>query len=669
MKLRIHHFFSFFLFIVLINTQIDSCANKSICTTKNNTSLLYRSQSLHGARKVSGEVPASEHIFIADTDEWNSFLSITLAGQKTVNSNAITHNLFGEPYLNTSYSKKNNPDKPYLKIQGSRLADRDPYAIRADDLYLSDEFNGTLSFNPTISNFLADFNVYIGFDELIQGLYCRFYTTFVHSRWNLQAHEKIISNNAQSIHTVAGGRFSPAPLSRDNTLNSALDFFSGNMPNNKLNPPQTAVIGNISKSPFTLIRDSLSHHKIIGNANQNNSCMNTCNTDMTANGFADVRAEFGWNFLQNDNYHLGFYLAGAAPTGNRPPSAFLFSPVIGNYKHWEVGCGLTAHWLFWKSAHENQHIGIYTDIVATHLFKAKESLVFDLKDKPLSRYMLASKHIAVQNGGPNQISSTLEQKTDNDSIPVSFLSLSEFTPLANLTAQNVNVSVNAQTDLTAWINYTFYGISLDLGYNLWFSTGRHIESSVLCDSRLASEKTWALHGDAQTFGYFPVNKDVDNPEAPDNPSSTSATKAIIMAATESKATLTAGAQVPQLTPQSTPSLNYGVLNYGVDNAQYAKAQDDSGHAKYLVNFANRETEFEPINQIKLSATPIFLTPQDLAIPKNHCAISHSIFGSIGYTADCEGMAPYFGVGGQAEFGSGAAVSQWNAWFKFGVSFN
>ncbi len=676
-KLRVYHIYHFLSLFLCITTSLfihtitqknrPPAIHKSTFKSTNtcrptDAPLLLRSQSFHGTRKVSGELPGSEHIFISDIDEWNSFVSITLAGQKTMDNDTIIHNLFGGPYLKKPYATKNNFCRPYLKIQGSRLVDRDPYALRADDLYLSDEFNGTLSFNPTISHFLADFNLYIGFDELVHGLYCRLYTTFAHTRSNLHAHEKIISTNTQSVHAVTGGRFSPEPLSRDNVFDSALDFFSGNMPNNRLNPPQTMVQEDRAQSPFTLIRDSLSHHKIIGSVNQNNVCLNTCNSSMTTNGFAEVRAELGWNFLHYSDYHLGFYLTGAAPTGSRPSSDFLFSPVIGNYKHWEVGAGLTAHWLLWESPHENQHMGIYTDMVATHLFKAKESLVFDLKDKPLSRYMLASKYIAVHNGGPNQVSSTLQQEIDsiNTPTPVSFLSLGEFTPLANLTAQNVSVSVNAQTDITAWINYTFYGLSMDIGYNFWFSTGRNSKPSILCDSRLASETTWALHGDAQTFGYFPLSNSEDHPGSPDNPSPTSASQAIIMAATESKATVATGTDMLAATP---------LLNYGVDNAQYALANDDQVDAKYLVNFAHKEQLFNPEHQIKLSATPLFLTPEDIAIPKNNYAFSHTVFGSIGYTADCEGMAPYFGIGGESEFGSGAAVSQWSVWAKCILSFN
>jgi len=63
--------------------------------------------------------------------------------------------------------------------------------------------------------------------------------------------------------------------------------------------------------------------------------------------------QLGYNFLLCPDAHIGVSFYAAAPTGNRPLGAFLFEPIIGNGKHWEVGAGLTSHTNIWKSEDES----------------------------------------------------------------------------------------------------------------------------------------------------------------------------------------------------------------------------------------------------------------------------------------------------------------------------
>src|SRR5690606_19365754 len=115
--------------------------------------------------------------------------------------------------------------------------------------------------------------------------------------------------------------------------------------------------------------------------------MPTCN--QTKAGFADLRAELGWNFYQCENAHLGINIQTAAPTGNRRYAQYVMQPVVGNGHHCELGGGVRRHYKF-QCKNSDKSFGFYFDANITHLFKATEARTFDLKDKNNSRYMLAT---------------------------------------------------------------------------------------------------------------------------------------------------------------------------------------------------------------------------------------------------------------------------------------
>src|SRR5205814_7832438 len=107
-------------------------------------------------------------------------------------------------------------------------------------------------------------------------------------------------------------------------------------------------------------------------------------------GFAELRGEFGWNWLR-ERYRFGFNIQAAAQTVTRPKEEVVLEPEIGNGKHWELGVGIKSLWSMWRSEDEEKHFDFIVEADITHLFKAKQRRTFDLIGKPNSRYMLAEK--------------------------------------------------------------------------------------------------------------------------------------------------------------------------------------------------------------------------------------------------------------------------------------
>lgn len=107
-------------------------------------------------------------------------------------------------------------------------------------------------------------------------------------------------------------------------------------------------------------------------------------------GLADIPLMVGYDFCKSDATHLGAYLKFVIPTGTQINPCFLqyvFSPVIGNGRHFEFGIGLTGHANFWVC--DESSFGIYGDGYITRMFGACQTRTFDMPNAPMSRYALA----------------------------------------------------------------------------------------------------------------------------------------------------------------------------------------------------------------------------------------------------------------------------------------
>ncbi len=626
-----------------------------------------RPQSWNKARQVSGEVPGSALTFLPDMDNYNGYFGLTVAYDRTFRPGSIARSLFGDSFVTTTTTTTNNCDNDcdnyVVRIQGSQVASRDSRAWLADNFYLPADYNGTISFNPNISNVILDFNWYMGLDEWVPGMYFRLYGPFVHTKWNLNFEEQ--TPVAAGLQDPAG-LFTPDVTPSTNLLSSALSYFAGSAPTpNPLTQVNSANVSNAAN--YTTTFNPLAFGKMLGTACTTGTTTTTsCDKDdkhgsRTKNGFGELRAELGWNFWQCDDWHLGLGIQAAAPTGSKIHGEYLFDGVIGNGRHWELGGLLTAHYVWWRSTCEDKHFGLYLDANLTHLFKATENRVFDLKGKPLSRYMLAAKHstnVTNQLGGGNPVVNAQYQFTG------------EFVPVANLTAHDVNVSVGVQADVVAWFDYTCGGFSWDLGYNYYGRSCEKISDSN-CQSILAqtaSNNVYALKGDAYVYGY--QNTGGDTPVNFAQPLSIS----------ESKATLQAGTCTT-----ATPAVEN---NGGVDNAQLAVSN--------VAGIGRNALFTQPTgsaDQTNLSLQPTFLSASDINLDVKSRQSSNKIFSHINYKWDRECWSPYIGLGGEAEFGQSQgsdcnksttsttttttqcdscrniAVSQWGVWFKLGVAFN
>jgi len=559
---------------------LAECCNDGVTEFRVAPFVQWRSEGRDTARKLVGTT--SHHVYLHDMESFYGTFNITPQYDQTFNGDDLLGCYFGSSLTNCNS----------LVIAGTEASALDVSKDwMAENFYLPRDFKSTIQFSPKVQNFLVDFNLYVGLDEWVKGLYFRIYGPVVNNRVTLDPCESI-----QEEGTIGydPGFFSSSAVPASNLLQSALSFFNGNT---------TITVPGIITTP--LLKAKIA-----------------CSKQSTT-GFAELRGELGWNYLHED-YHFGFNIQAAAPTGKRPHGEYIFETQVGNGKHWELGAGLSAHWTMWRSEDDEKHLDFVFEADVTHLFNASQTRTFDLIGKPNSRYMLAEKvNLRPTEGLFGNTAPALGAGTVT---AASSQFNAEYSPVANFTTREVNVSIGVQGDIVAMLNYTHRGFSFDLGYNYWGMSHEHID---LKDSNCAPTfpiNTWALKGDAQVYGF------VDVTGTP-----------VALSATESLATIHRGTNIPNegTTPQTAAA-----TNIGVDGAQYAQTESTGGA---VINVSPTA----PTVQIRTSIQPVFITVDDLNVNGAETrGSSNKLFAHFSYTwIDREDWIPYLGIGFYAEFGN------------------
>lgn len=583
-----------------------------------------RSQGVDAARELIGE---THLINLFAKDSFYGVAALTVEGTRSFRSNRIFDCLFG-PTGNcntlcttscttacpttpctTSCNDCDTDSNRCINISGSRVADRGAGDWLADYFGLPTDFQSTVCFNPKVSNAIADFNLYLGLDGLMCGLWARIDAPFVHTKWDLDFCERVTQAGTNGYDA---GYFGSVAVPRTQLRYEFTDYASGG---------RGLFFQNLAQSNQNVFVEPLKASKL-------SKC------SLSKNGVAEVRFDLGYNFAQNEDYHLGIAARVAAPTGNRPEGRWLFEPIVGNGHHWEFGGIITSHWTFWRNACNDASIGIYFDAKITHLFKTRQLRSFDLVGRPNSRYMLAERlDVPVL----TLFANPLPGDVAGSQAPIAqFKNL--LTPVANLTTLDVKVSSGIQADVVALLNFSKCDFSFDIGYNYWGRTCQKIRFACCDDSTEFATRNWALKGDAFVYGF----------------QQTGGTP-IALSATESKATINAGTNTPVCTAFTTAD----TANPGIDNPQFARSSATATGVGNNINVSPTS-----LVQTRTSNDPIFLTNADVdLLSARSRGASSKIFAHLSYQwNDCfECWTPFLGVGGKVEFahkrGSGCCSTE------------
>lgn len=581
--------------------------------------LSFRSASVNAARELVGW---QTEINKANMDTCYGVFSITPEYLRSFQGSHIAQSLFCGSLFERTCSRPNLA----FKIQGSQVRNRDNQAWLADYFYLPTDFSSIINIDPKIDTFLVDFNIYVGFDTWAPGLFFRTHAPMVNSRWDLRFCE---SNITPGTNGYAPGYFND--MYTTNTTSKTI-----------VGIPRDELLA--SFEDFVFAQDSITDSQTITYEPLRNARMSTFR--LTKSRLAEIQLACGYNFLLNPDYHLGLELRGSIPTGNRPHGEFLFEAIVGNGHHAELGLGLTSHYTFWNDECQQRSLALYCDANITHLFKSCQRRTFDLRNKPLSRYMLAmdmrpptENLIATINGA--------------DIVPTRQLK-NRFTPVANITTIPVEVSYRIQADIALKLAFITENVQWDIGYDFWYRSIENIckKSDKCCLNKMS--KSWALKGDSFVFGFPEIT--------PTNIS----TFGVPLAVSESKATIFNGTN--SYWPIGTSNQNPGI-------------DTPMGLASNTINqhLVTTQQLTLPVtwNQVNISANPLVIQEEDLDINGARAkGLSNKIFTHINYTFNCcKPWKPYLGIGGEVEFGYSEpgccwdSLSQWGLWIKGGLIFD
>jgi len=611
-----------------------NCCNNSCNTSTSNTSvnsvvtqLIPRSTSFNNVIKDACEDPYNEFFFMDEC--WGGHFDIALEYSQTFRNSKLAECYFGPAAINgcnTNSTTVNNScnnscddcDNSGVQIRVAGTAAPTPANgttdLVAQNFFLPADFSSVLTFSPSIKDVNVHFQFYAQWTSECRWMndwWVRVYAPVTNARWDMDVCENITSAGTLAAGSYAAGLISPAVVPNTSLFQSFSSFASGNA--------LTSTIPGVTVQPLQFAKLS-------------------CGTE-TITRLADLRAELGWNFVNCDEHHFGLYLEAAAPTGNKPCPEFLFAPVAGNGHFWEFGGGLTAHRTLWSCEDAERQFDFYLDANVTHLFKRNSLRTFDLKNKPLSRYMIAEKLTTTPVG------LTVASGTTFVAPNAQFAGV--YAPVANFTTLDVDISIPVQGEVMAKFVYSCEGFSWELGYDFYGRSCENVSYDACndnnncntscttscnsscndsCDNMPFQANTWALRGDAQVYGFN---------------TSVTPIAAVALGATRNAATAFSLSGCGTANVVTTPDV---VNNTQIDNQ--AVAFTTAGAVALRATPSATDT-----GNINTSNPAVFIALTDIDFSGTRL-ISNKVFTNFNYTwKECNCVQPYLGIGASVEFGS------------------
>ncbi len=262
-----------------------------------------------------------------------------------------------------------------LHFQGSQVTNRQSTALIADYFGLSPNFDGTIHFAPKVAQTALHLQQHFALEQWCPGLYIEVDSTITHVQQTLTpsccALDSKLTGTGNHIPFPAGymapGTFSVAPGTTTVTVPAGAGIVQ-----------PAASIAQVLRGDF-LFGDMQTPWKF-GKFSER---------PLSMTGIDGLDLILGYEIFTRPTATVGLFGVYSIPTGNRPSPTFVFSPVIGNMHHHEIGAGLNAQWQVWQGRKPGTFLTMYLDGQVTTLLPDYQVRSFDFVDKgALSRYML-----------------------------------------------------------------------------------------------------------------------------------------------------------------------------------------------------------------------------------------------------------------------------------------
>lgn len=174
--------------------------------------------------------------------------------------------------------------------------------------------------------------------------------------------------------------------------------------------------------------------------------------DNTQHRTGVAKVELAWGAKhEEERLTLMYEFLFAVPTGNKQNAEILFQPVVGNNKHVEIGGRFCIDYGL-SEINNRLQVHFFADLQGTLYVKNHQYRTIDLKNKPLSRYLLFNK-----------------QSTEPADSNI---------PGVNILTRKCSVRPYMIADASVGLSFFCDNFCFELGYNVW---GKHQERVELSD--------------------------------------------------------------------------------------------------------------------------------------------------------------------------------------------
>jgi hypothetical protein len=531
--------------------------------------------------------------------------------------------LFGQSTLECDRKKRMCDRKKTLTISGSRTERTDNDWL-ADYFGLPTDFCSSINTEPRAKGTSINCNFSIGLDPIIPGLYATVHLPIAHTNWDLKL-EEYIKESGNNNHDP--GYFNPAGTDRTQLVDSFTTFISG---------CAAPTITDIEFQPLRYAK------------------MSSCK--LTKTRLAEASFTLGWALCNTQEKYFDISGFINIPGGNKPKGEFLFEPIVGNGHHWELGIATSGYLLLRENQEET--LGLYGKIKIGHLFATQQIRSFDLIERPLSRYMLATCM-------SDEITHNLRGQRNGTLTTPSAQFKPVITPIANLTTTPIKVSAAIQVEAATMFSYTKDHFSWLIGYTFWHRSKDIIKLDG--PTPLDCNSAWAIKGDAHVIGF---ENNTNNTPIP-------------LSASQSTASINRGRNFGLRGATTQDLVQNGRKNPRIDNPApaFADSQDNATFNIITATPGGNTTT----DQINTSLDALLITSCDIDL-SSACTKSstHTLFAHVERIwKGKDPFTPFFGFGAKIEFGPQAApihienkqtcincaLSNWGFWFKAGFSYH
>lgn len=280
------------------------------------------------------------------------------------------------------------------------------------NLLLSSWYTGTIQASPTVKTVVSSFDLFVGFNEWVDGLWFQVQLPLVWTQWNVHLTDLTSTPSANATQY-------------DNE-------YAVSTPQ-----PGTAL-------PYTSAAAAFKGDATYGNQT-NTWKYGRVDGSQATTKLGDCHLTLGYDFVLKENMHFGLGIHGLLGAGGKTKAKYMFEPVVGYAGRYGVGGTLDTHVRLWERDEDHNFVAwLHADVYT--VFDNAQRRSFDLNSTM---------------GGVGSRYNLVKQMTNVTTAPAY---TGEMDSMINVGTLRAKIGMNVAYDATLMFIYQHGGFCVDFGY-------------------------------------------------------------------------------------------------------------------------------------------------------------------------------------------------------------